>query len=406
MILFNHISNTCQNLRANRTRNFLTVLGITIGAACIAIVLALTNGANSLLEQDLSSYAAGTILIRSSQPVVDQGRLLDLTTNNWVVGSSLSQTDISELQKLKNIKSVAPVMPFSATVTAQDKEIRQQMVIGTSQYLTDSVNLEITHGQFFNENIVSNATVLGEKLAMQIFNTPNCVGQTLTIRGQVFLIVGVASQKNYRIQNGGIDFSNSVIINTSSARQITNDTVQIKQINIQPSSEANLDELKNEINQVLQTTHTNEKDYTIIDSSSNTPVVNQKYSDLSQTTLLVAIIALVIGGIGVMNIMLVSVAEQTHEIGIRRSIGATTTDIAGQFLVESMVISLLGGLLGLMSSFVLTFFLKSLLPFPAVYSWELAAEVLGVTMIIGTIAGILPAIRAASKNPIEALRQS
>ena len=152
--------------------------------------------------------------------------------------------------------------------------------------------------------------------------------------------------------------------------------------------------------------HSTDDTFTVIGQTEENRQLSRSYQELGLATLVVAIIALIIGGIGVMNIMLVNVAEQTHEIGIRRSIGATTSDIIGQFLIESMIICLIGGIAGLAISYGITFMFQSTLPLPTIYDWPLVATVLGITLGIGVVAGIIPAIKAAAKNPIEALRQS
>lgn len=405
MILFNHISNTAQSLRANRTRNFLTILGIAIGAACISLVLALTNGANQLLVQTLDNYKPGTVLIRPTDPKLNRKGLLDLNTNDWVAGSGLPATDLTELAKIEGIISVTPVTPFSASIFTKGKKLDNQLVVGTTDNLIKTVNIELTKGQFLSDKIVENAVVVGHELALDLFNTENCVGQTFEIRGQNYLVVGVVKQPSYQPQTDSINLATTVIMNIAEANRLADDTAQIKQINLQTSEGVDLSQLESKIKQVLSTTHSGEDNFTIITRAPESTPINPAYVELSQATLIVAVIALVIGGIGVMNIMLVNVAEQTREIGIRRSVGATGKDILGQFLTESIIISLLGGIAGLVISFVLTFAFKAILPFPAVYDWILVTKVLAVTLITGAIAGIIPAIKAVTKDPIESLRQ-
>ena len=406
MILFNHISNTRQNLRANRTRNFLTILGITIGATCIALVLALIGGASQLDNRDLANYKPKTILIRPTSPKIEQGKLFDLATSNWVADTSLSLTDMQELSEIKQIRSVTPLLPFAANIELAEKRVDNQLIIGTTPTLVDSTNFETIHGQFLSTNIVENAVVLGEELAVRLFSSTDCVGQTIAVRDYTMLIIGVIRDNNHSQQTGGINFNTVAIISTSTAKHLTNNTVQIKQINAVPEETAKLAELDKEINQKLELAHGTNDNFMVIGQTDENKQLSRSYRELGLATLVIAIIALVIGGIGVMNIMLVNVAEQTHEIGIRRSIGATTSDIVGQFLIESIVISLIGGVAGLAISFGLTFMFQSTLPIPAVYDWNLVAQVLGITLGIGVVAGFIPAIKAAAKNPIEALRQS
>ena len=406
MILFNHINNTVQNLRANRTRNFLTILGVTIGATCIALVLALIGGARQLNAKDLANYKPNTVLIRPTTPKIEHGKLFDLSTSNWITDTGLSSTDLQTLSELNQVKSATPLLPFVANINLVDKQVVNQLIIGTTPSLTDSTNFEILHGQFLTSGIVDNAVVLGENLAIKLFSSANCVGQTISVRDYTMLIVGVIRDTGHKQQSGGIDFGAAALVSTSTAKHLTNNTVQIKQINVVPVEATNLVKLHQETAQKLTTNHGTSDTFVIIGQTEENRQLSRSYRNLGLATLIIAAIALIIGGIGVMNIMLVNVAEQTREIGIRRSIGATASDIIGQFLIESIIISLIGGVAGLGISFILTFMFKSALPLVAVYDWALVAEVLGVTLGLGVIAGIIPAIKAAAKNPIEALRQS
>ncbi|MGI6612225.1 MAG: ABC transporter permease [Candidatus Nanosyncoccaceae bacterium] len=406
MILFNHISNTKQNLRANRTRNFLTILGITIGATCISLVLALIGGASQLGEKDLVNYKSGTILVRPASPKIEQGKLFDLATSNWVADTSLSLTDVQALSEIQQVRSATPILPLAANINLPDKKVNNQLIVGTTPSLSDSTNFEVLYGQLLSSNIVDNAVVLGEDLAVKLFSSTDCVGQTISVRDYTMLIIGVIRDTNHRHQTGGIDFNTTALVSTSTAKHLTNNTAQIKQINIVSHEDVNLSSLHQQIEEKMALNHSTDDTFTVIGQTEENRQLSRSYQELGLATLVVAIIALIIGGIGVMNIMLVNVAEQTHEIGIRRSIGATTSDIIGQFLIESMIICLIGGIAGLAISYGITFMFQSTLPLPTIYDWPLVATVLGITLGIGVVAGIIPAIKAAAKNPIEALRQS
>ncbi len=394
-------------MRANRTRNFLTILGVTIGATCISLVLALIGGAGQLGDKDLSNYKPGTILVRPSTPKIEQGKLFDLATSNWVADTSLSLTDLQTISEIQQVASATPLLPFAANIDlANDNKFANQLIIGTTPSLNDSTDLEILHGQFLSTSIVDNAVVLGEDLAIKLFSSADCVGQTISARDYTMLIIGVVRDANHKHQTGGIDFNTAALVSTSTAKHLTNNTVQIKQINVVPHEGVDQAKLHQQIEQKLALNHGTDDTFVVLGRTEESHQLSRSYRELGLATLIIAVIALIIGGIGVMNIMLVNVAEQTHEIGIRRSIGATASDIIGQFLIESMIISLIGGIAGLAVSYGLTFVFKSALPLPTVYDWPLVIAVIGTTLTIGIVAGIIPAIKAAAKNPIEALRQS
>lgn len=405
-LLFNHLSNTTETLRNNKSRNFLTILGIAIGACCITMVLALTNGARELNTKDLTNYHPGTILIRPTEGEQSIEQTLFNNTAFWTAAHGLPANDLEVLAKIPEVDKVAPILPFHARLQSAHHELNTQLVIGSTPSLPHTTKIEVDTGQFLTDDILPNSAVVGSELAQQLFDTTkNAVGQTFKMRYETFVVVGVLKPQVIHSPTTAIDYNQAMIINFATAQRLVGDANPIRQINFNLKPDQNTKQVLNNVRVQLTTSHQSESNFQIISPESTKGNLSKNHQDLSSTTLLIAVIALVIGGIGVMNIMLVNVAERTQEIGIRRAIGATESNIVGQFLVESISLSALGGLFGIAAGFGLSVLLHAVLPFPALFDWQLVAIVMAITVVVGLIAGVIPAIRASSKNPIDSLRQ-
>lgn len=404
-LLFNHLANTTETLRNNKSRNFLTILGIAIGACCITMVLALTNGARELSSKDLSNYHPETILIRPTEAEQSIEQTLFNNHNFWTIAQGLPSSDLEILAKIPEVDKIAPILPFYAQLQSTHHELNNQMIIGSTPNLLQTTKIEIESGQFLTDDILPNSAIIGSELAQQLFDTKNAVGQTFKMRYETFVVVGVLKPQTIYSPVTALDYNQAVIINFATAQRLVSDANPIRQINFSLKPGKNTNQVLNNIRIQLTTNHQSEFNFQIIAPEPNKETLSKSYRDLSSTTLLVAIIALVIGGIGVMNIMLVNVAERTQEIGIRRAIGATEGNIIGQFLVESISLSALGGLFGIAAGFGLSILFRAVLPFPALFDWQLVVIVMIITVVVGLIAGVIPAIRASSKNPIDSLRQ-
>jgi ABC-type antimicrobial peptide transport system permease subunit len=181
--------------------------------------------------------------------------------------------------------------------------------------------------------------------------------------------------------------------------------LQIQQINVRSDSIESLNQVIIEINKTLLKNHLNQADFTVLSGEQIAQPTNQLFYAIAGMTTAIAAISLLVGGIGIMNIMLVSVAERTREIGIRKALGASNYDIVAQFLIESLALSLGGGALGYILGYLVAFGISTFLTFDPIFTWQIAGIAIGVSLVIGTLFGLYPAIRAARKDPISALRQ-
>lgn len=404
MVILSHISSTIDSLKLNRMRNFLTILGVAIGSCCISIILSLANGSRQVLIKQIRQNNDPNIIIK---PIVRQSSddgLFSKTNSSWSAISSLSETDKNIIAENEYVQSVSALMPIRAAVKVS-KELQSQLIIATDANFDDTVKIDMAQGQFLENNIVENAVVLGNELAKLLFSTTYCVGQVVKISGQNFTVIGVIKKMNEFDQVSNIDINNTAFIDYKTGLKITNGTGRIEQFNVLLNQNVDPVNVKTSLHNNLLINHQNEENFMILTAQDSEHPVNATYENLTKITLLIATVAMVIGGIGLMNIMLVNVAERIKEIGVRRSIGASGFDIVIQFLLEAIVLSFLGGLLGTGVGFGLAKFYSDILPTPAIFTWEMVAKVLAVSIGVGIISGLAPAMKAATQKPIESLRQ-
>lgn len=403
-LLSSHLQNARQSLRSSRSRTLLTVLGIMIGVASITTILSLGGGASQIVSKQVEALGGNLAVIRPGAG--NSNFLADIAApqHQGFTTSTLTSDDFTEIAKLPHVKAAAPISILNGNIAAEHDAPVGTPIVVTDPSLASIDDLKIDTGEFLDSSISSNTAVVGPSLARAVFGTIDALGKTVYIRGQAFTVIGVLKSMNQPINYNNVDFDNSIIIGQSIGSELSAGLMQIQQINIRSDSVNNLPSVVNDINQLLIKRHLGDKDFTVLASSDISRPTNQLFYAVVSVTTAIAAISLLVGGVGIMNIMLVNVAERTREIGIRKAVGAHTTDIVWQFLIESLALSISGGFLGYALGYGLAFVVSTFLPFEPSFTWQIAVTALGVSVLVGTVFGIYPAIRAARHDPIEALR--
>jgi ABC-type antimicrobial peptide transport system permease subunit len=381
------------------------MLGIAIGIACITVILSLSLGANKIIDDQISSLDGNIAVIRPGKNVDIAASVLQVQPNQNYAVSSLTESDVELIKKLPNIKSAAPLMILSGTIKADSVAPNYSSIIATTPDLTDTAGLKLFEGQFLDKDMNQNSVIIGTQLSINIFGTESSTGRVLNIRGQQFTVNGVLKRTDSPINYNSVDFDNSAIISLAAGKKLNQNIAQIQQINTKADSTDNLNRVVPTLEKALQTNHSNEKDFFILTGDQVSKPTGQLFQIITGITTAVAAISLIVGGIGIMNIMLVTVAERTREIGIRKALGATNADISWQFLIESLIISLGGWMAGYIVGYLIAFGISTLIEFDPVINWQIAATTLTTSIIVGVVFGLYPAIRAARKDPIASLRQ-
>ena len=404
-VLKTNIENAIESLHANRLRTFLTMLGVMIGIASVVVIFSLSGGVGSMISNQIVAEGGALAVVRPKELTAnDKNVITSLATSKSFTQSSITNEDLGMISKIKEVSAVAPLANFSAKVRG-DGEEKYANLLATSPNLDQTVSLKVREGQFIADSANANTVVLGNQMAIDLFGTTQAVGKEIAMKGEKFIVIGVLTHQSSSINFSNVDFNNTAIIPYETAKRIIGDNLQIQQVNIHAKSINSLGAIQKQIESDLLKKHNGERDFEVL-TGKNISHPSDKFIELSTLILaIVASVSLVVGGIGIMNIMLVNVSERTREIGIRKALGANNRHILFQFLTESMIISLGGGLFGYLIGYAFSFGASMFLPFSPIISWQIALLVCGLSTVVGVIFGLYPAFRAARKDPIVSLRQ-
>jgi putative ABC transport system permease protein len=402
-MLGSSLSSALDALWANRLRSLLTILGVIVGVAAVIAVVTLTQGTSAVLNARVASLGTNILTITPGS-----------TTTGGVRGGagtrqSLTQADADSLATLPHISNVSPVLSASAQVIAgsQNWNTRVQGVYPDFQAIG---SWQMAEGAWFSaadELAGQPVAVIGQTVAQNLFTPSGTdpLGQSVTINGQTYQVVGVLASK------GTAGFANQddvVFVPFTAAQERLTNSQYVGQIEAQVDATNNVALAQQEITTQLEQRHNipagGTDDFTVRSPTQFVQTAQQSAQTLAVLLIGIAAISLIVGGIGIMNIMLVSVTERTREIGIRMAVGARRSDIRNQFLIEALTLSAVGGLLGIAIGLIGGLMLTRAFQLPFVLSFVAIALAVGVSVLTGIVFGFYPAIRASRLDPIVALR--
>lgn len=399
-----HLRLARASIRENRTRSFLTCLGIAIGIASIILILSLTGSVSRLISNEVADIGADLIVVRPRTTKDTVTTIVEeLTSSNSFEKSNLSLKNAQSIARIQSVEAAAPIAVSSNTISTDENTINSATIVATTPSFIGIEPLTLKAGTFLTESNKANTVIMGHMLSLRLFNTSNPIGKTLDFRGKKFVVVGILEKIEKSVNFDNVDFDNALFMDINTFNELAG-SVQIQQINVRVSTTDDLEMVSNKITDTLKEENSGDINFSVAYGDAITHPANSLLNIISGILSLVAGISLVVGGIGVMNIMLVSVAERTHEIGIRKAVGASFYNILMQFMLESLILSLLGGILGILLGYLLAFLLSVITPFAPFISWQIVVITFATAVTIGVIFGIYPALKAASKNPIESLK--
>ena len=404
LLVNTHFKLAVDSLHRNRGRTFLSALGIAIGVASIVLILSLTGGINRLISTNTSKENANLILVRpSTGKSLADNIINELTANNQYTKSNLTLEDAETISKIEGISAVAPLAISNSAIKIADRVYQNISIVATTSDFEKIVSLKLKNGQFLDYGLRENIAVIGYNTAMQYFGGTEAITKTFNYNGKQFMVVGVADEVQDPINFNGFDIDNSIFINIKYASTFES-SIQIQQIDIRTTTTDAVANATDQIKEKLTAAKNGDESFEIINGDSNIHPAGSLLSIVSSMLTLVASISLVVGGVGIMNIMLVSVSERTREIGIRKAVGASGGNIMLQFLFESIILSILGSLMGFLLGYVFAFLVSLVTPFAPHISWEILGITGAVALIVGVVFGLYPAIKAARKDPITSLK--
>ena len=411
LLLKTHLDLAKTSLKERRGRTFLTCLGIAIGVASIILILSLMGSINNLIKTQVNAIGGNLIIVRPSDKKDKINNILtELTSTNHFNKSNLTISDVTKIGALNETHSpdsdfpITAVAPLATSINTLigDRTVESASVLGTTKELQSLIDLKLRTGTFLNDQALKTA-VVGKNLSLKLFGTMESVGKTFTLLGEKFIVAGILSESKDPINFNNVDFDDTMIVNINHLK-ILEQNLQIQQINIKVASESKTPATAAKIDEILKDSKKGEKNYTVSYGDQISHPAGSLFDIISGMLALVSGISLVVGGIGVMNIMLVSVAERTHEIGIRKAVGASNLNIFLQFLFESLILCILGGIFGLIFGYVLAFLISIITPFSPYIDLAICLSALFISILVGTIFGLYPALKASRKNPIDSLK--
>lgn len=399
LLLRDHLANALESLRSNRMRTLLTGLGVAIGVASITTILSLGAGISNIIGKQVGALEGNIAVIR---PAVTAAN--DITQQQTFAASSLTEEDYQAIAKIKGVTQIAPLMIINGNAVKDQSRPGDASIVATTPELASIAKLDVQDGQFLDQETNQHAAVLGKQLAVDLFGTDQPLGRTFTIRGQTFTVIGILKRLNDPINFNTVDFDHTAIIKLTAGKSLLQGSTTLQQINIRANSTDELPAVSARVEKELVELHKGDKDFAIISGSAIAEPTNRLFLLIKSLVVAIAGISLLVGGIGIMNIMLVSVAERTREIGLRKAIGASNAHIIWQFIIESLIISLVGGLAGYIGGYFIAFMISPFLTFDPAFTWGIAGTAAGLSLLVGTVFGLYPAVKAAGKDPIESLR--
>ena len=410
MLLKDTIQISLTGLKTNLARSALTTLGIVIGIAAIILVMSIGQGAQNLILDQIQGLGSRTIIV---EPGREPRGPSDFAS---ILSDSLKDREVDAIRKKANVRGLSEITPMvmvPGTIIYRNETTRAT-TLGASELVADILGIFPERGSFFNDediNQKANVAVIGSEVKNNLFGLSDAIGEKIKIKNKLFRVIGVLPAKG---QVALFNVDELVIVPYTTAQTYLTGTNHYNSIMIQAESEEIISYTVSDVELTLRELHgitePDKDDFHVITQADIAERVGSITGILTALLVSVAAISLIVGGIGIMNIMLVSVTERTREIGLRKAIGATRKDIMNQFLLEAVVLTLLGGFIGIIFGAGLSFAASVILGRFVAEGWQFSFPVsaallgFGVSAFIGLVFGIYPARQAAKKRPIEALR--
>jgi ABC-type antimicrobial peptide transport system permease subunit len=397
-----------RSLRSNKWRSLLTMLGVIVGVAAVVTTVGIGEGTKRQFATQISHFGKDLMLVQpgqrrthhASDSLISRDLLFGLNST-----SGLTMTDWQTVRATAGVKLAVPLGVVPGTVQAGSKPLANSLVLATGADLPAALNQTVKYGDFFDTGeSAAHTAVLGPHVAEALFQETVPLGRTFSFRGQDFIVRGIFDEFQGTPLSPTANFNDAIFIPASTATEMTNNAQQYYAILAKPQQGQQVATTTAAINRQLGKAHGNQQDFSVLDPQQALAASSNTLDLLTTLITAVAAVALLVGGVGIMNIMLVSVTERMHEIGLRKAVGATDQQILSQFMLEATVLSVTGGIIGLLVSAVIDGLLWAYTSIRPVLSWHAMLIAFVVSVVVGIVFGTAPAAKAARKDPIDALR--
>lgn len=401
-----NLKTAINSLRSARWRNLLTMLGIIIGVSSVVTVVSLGEGLKQQVVGQINTLGSDVLSVRPGKLVSDQSVRQSLNLLAFLSTSTLSEQDVATIAKLPSVNQVVPIDFVTNSVSAEGQQLDNVSVLGTNAELDNLLRPKMDIGSFFSHRDSGDkVAVIGSAVSTQLFGGVNPIGHSMSILGQDFIVRGVIKPSA-----GGLisveqtDLNSTIFLPLTPAKNLVDNRVNISQILIKTKASTSPDTAVAEVRKALLQNRGGREDFSVLKQQQLLDLTSGVVNTATGFVTGLAAVALLVGGIGVMDIMLVSVSERTREIGIRKAVGATNRQILSQFLIEGLVLTIGGGFIGIIVSLIIFGFLRLYTSLHPVMNALVMILAVVVSIIVGVIFSIAPALKAARKDPIDALR--
>lgn len=407
-MFWNNLKMALISITNAKMRSFLTMLGIIIGISSVVSINALGEGLKQDVAGQINGLGTNVITVTSGQSIQTSGDGKNTRVNPaaGIGTSTLTESDLDRLARVEHVSQVAPLDLISGLATRGDKRSDGSFILATTPNYQTIRELKLGGGRFFEESDSQEfSVVLGSEAKQNLFGGEAAIGQEISIRGRGFKVIGVlaATETGASSLTGG-GFDSAIYLPVGSAKQLTGGQLQIFRILTKVDDSRNIKETVRLMKEVLKDNHGGQEDFSVLTQEDLVNATGGILDILTLAISLIASIGLLVAGVGIMNIMLVSVTERTREIGLRKALGARSTTVLMQFLIEAVTLSLLGGLLGVAAGVGQGAIVQRVAKVTVAYTPQAILQAAGIAVVIGLIFGMAPAIKAARKRPIDALR--
>ncbi len=389
------INTSLNSLSLNKVRTFLTMLGVIIGVFAVVSLVSLVQGVQNYVEDQFESLGSNLIFIVSGNVGSGSGAFREMGKSFSTTNLKEEHVDLINSYAKDYIDYVTPAVQLAQTVKYKSHSY-YGMLMGMNYQSGDIFNISAEKGRYFNkmeERSSARVGLIGYLIGEELFGEESALGKKVKIDGKSYEIVGILGKKNP-------DYDESIIIPYTTALDMF-DSSSIMSIAVKAKSNVSLEEATEQV-ELAMLRDLKSDEFSAMTQEDILSSIEGILNVLTIALAAISSISLLVGGIGIMNIMLVSVTERTREIGLRKALGATSKDIKRQFIIEAVLISLTGGILGLLFGWVSTLiarsFIRAEIPF-----WAILMS-LGFSIVVGVIFGTYPAAKASQKDPVEALR--
>ena len=410
MSVLDVLKSATRALKANKGRTALTMLGIVIGITSIILVMSIGQGAQDLILAQIQGLGSKTIIVRPGRPATGP---TDVTT---LFSDSLKERDLEALKKKSNVPTLSSVMPLvmGADTATYGSTKYQVTIFGGTDLAVKIFDIPVEEGIFFTSDdvaSVADVVVIGSKVKDELFGNESALGKKIRIKDKSLRVIGILPKKG---QVSFFNFDEAIAIPYTTAQNYIFGIKYFNELVVQADSDASVSQTVHDIQITLRNLHNisdpSKDDFFVETQADLAQRVSSITNILTYFLAMVAAISLLVGGIGIMNIMLVSVSERTREIGLRKAVGAKNRDISNQFLLEAIILTCLGGAIGIFFGIILSVIGAIGISYALGQAWPVGISLFsillgfGVAALIGIVFGIYPARRASKLNPIEALR--